>query len=231
MTVHSDFMIVNNVMVIFGLINYPSSCLCRFLQGWKEPDHHHQRLVADGEYNGKQSFMQYWFLCWKSHFSKRPASAGSALWVCLRCWPGFILVLMAASVWKTDKDSSIYSSYSRLYYITRKTLYLCWVHTSLKGLFNPVQHQAPFTVIGVADKLIKTQVNSLKPTWLNNKQQPRYGADRKPEWTLVFALSLSIGMTTTSSGTSPSILGWRTFVLLLTRCGRLTYCCTTGASY
>lgn len=203
------------------------------LQGWKEPDHHHQRLVADGEYNGKQSLMWYWFLLENLIFpnglrlqNQLYGSASDADLV-----SGFILVLMAASVWKTDKDSSIYSSYSGLYYITTKTFYLCWVHTSLKGLFNLVQHQAPFTVVGVADMLIKTQVNSLKPTWLNNKQQPRHGADRNPEWTLVFALSLSIGMTTTSSGTSPSILGWRTFVLLLTRCGRLTYCCTTGASY
>lgn len=146
---------MNNGVVIFGFINYLSSGLCPFLQGWKEPDHHYQRLVADGECIGKQSLMWYWFLCWKSHFSKRPASAGSALWLCLKCWPGFILVLMAASLWKTDKDSSIYSSYSQLHYITRGNLCLCWYHTSHRGLFNPVQHHAPFTVVNVVDSLIK----------------------------------------------------------------------------
>lgn len=40
--------------------------------------------------------------------------------------------------------------------------------------------------------------------------------------------SPSNGTTTTSSGTSQSTLRLRTFVSHLTRCGRLTYCSTTG---
>lgn len=41
-------------------------------------------------------------------------------------------------------------------------------------------------------------------------------------------VSLSSGTTTTSSGTSQSTLELRTSVSLLTRCGHLTYCFTTG---
>lgn len=41
-------------------------------------------------------------------------------------------------------------------------------------------------------------------------------------------VSLSSGTTTTSSGTSLSIQELRTSVSLLSRCGHLTYCFTTG---
>lgn len=74
--------------------------------------------------------------------------------------------------------------------------------------------------------LVWSALNKKKETFLKKMKQIIY-------WTLLNRCALvspSSGMTTTCSGTSQSILEWRTFVLAPTRSGHLIYYCTTGAS-